>query len=125
VAGSWAGQFDDAGFSEISDYVLELSRSGNSLSGTATAIAPGNPNCRSSHPVRGHVEVATQTMLLKETVGGVATCPTFPRGSAGDIKTFTLAYDASDGVPALRGTWQKVYSSSWDAPGEIVFYRQP
>ncbi|MCK6623784.1 MAG: hypothetical protein DPW09_19270 [Anaerolineae bacterium] len=57
-------------------------------------------------------------------VGGATTCPTFPRGSAGDIKTFTLAYNTTAGIPTLKGAWLKVYSNSGDAPGEITFYRQ-
>lgn len=125
VTGVWVGQFNDTGFNEISDYMLDLSQNGSNISGTATAVSPGNPNCYSIRPVRGQMDLAAWTLVLTETSGGMTTCPTFPRGSAGDIKTFNLAYDTTDGIPALRGVWQKIYSNSWDVPGEIMFYQQP
>lgn len=122
VTGAWTGQFHDAGFNEVTDYVLHLQQTGRNLTGTALVSAPANPNCNGEYILRGEVDPAAQTVRFSEDSGRFR-C-TF-RGSTGDKKEFELGYSTADGLPALTGVWTERFHGALPPSGEIIFYRRP
>lgn len=122
VTGVWVGQFNDAGFSEVTDYVLMLEQTGRNVSGSSMPRAVANPNCTGTFILRGQVDPDTETVRFSEDFNQF-NC-TF-RGSAGNEKEFELVYNTTDGLPALTGTWKELFHGALPPSGQITFYKQP
>lgn len=122
ISGMWVGQFNDAGFSEVTDYILVLEQTGRFVSGSTTPQAVANPDCVGNFILRGEVDSDLLTVQFSEDFDSFY-C-TF-RGSAGNEKAFELVYTMADGLPALTGTWKEMFHGALPPSGEITFYKQP